>query len=90
MVVPYVTAGMGGLTLRARSQLQPILNVQSSQSFLSENLGGGVKWYSSKHWGLRGDYRFFIVNGKSTADPFFGLNETRYGNRVYGSILLTY
>jgi hypothetical protein len=89
-LAPYVTGGMGGLTLRAREALQPVLGVKSSDTFLSENLGGGVKWLSSKHWGVRGDYRFFVVDGKNSGDQFFGLNDTRFGHRVYGSLLLAY
>jgi Outer membrane protein beta-barrel domain len=89
-LVPYLTAGIGGLSLRSSSNLQSLFGLQPTQSFFTQNLGAGVKWYSSHHWGLRGDYRFFIVDGKSSADPFFGLNNNRYGSRVYGSILLSY
>ena len=87
--VPYAAAGMGGLTMQPRTAVHE-LGAVNTTTFLSENVGGGLKWFSSKHWGLRGDYRYIIVNGKSSADPFFGLNETRYGNRVYGGLLLTY
>jgi hypothetical protein len=88
--VPYATGGMGGLTLWSRDELQTLFDVHQRQSFLTENVGGGLKWYSSKHWGVRGDYRFIIINGKSAADPFFGLNDNRYGHRFYGSLMLTY
>ena len=87
--VPYAAGGMGGLTIQPRTGVHA-LGALNTTTFLSENFGGGLKWFSSRHWGVRGDYRFIVVNGKSTADPFFGLNETRYGNRVYGSLLLTY
>jgi hypothetical protein len=87
--VPYVAGGMGGLTVRPKAVLNDF-GLTNTTTFLSENLGGGIKWFSSKHWGLRGDYRFIVVNGRTSADSFFGLNETRYGNRVYGSLLLTY
>ncbi len=49
-------------------------------------MGGGVKWYAGR-WGLRGDYRFLAVRSKDDAPEFFG-QETRYGHRVYGGVML--
>jgi hypothetical protein len=45
-----------------------------------------VNWYAGR-WGLRGDYRFIAVQSKDDAPAFFG-QETRYGHRVYGGVLL--
>jgi outer membrane protein with beta-barrel domain len=81
-VVPYVTGGVGGLTLFDRASLGIIGN----QTFLTGNVGGGVKWFNGR-WGLRGDYRFIAVRSKDDAPAFFG-QETRYGHRVYGGVLL--
>jgi hypothetical protein len=81
-VVPYVTGGVGGLSLFER----PILGVVGTETFLTGNVGGGVKWYSGR-WGLRGDYRFVAVRSKEDAPEFFG-QETRYGHRVYGGVIL--
>ena len=81
-VVPYVTGGVGGLSL---FQTQT-LGVNSTDTFFTSNVGGGVSWYAGR-WGLRGDYRFVAVRSKTDASPFFG-QETRYGHRVYGGLLL--
>ena len=81
-VVPYVTGGAGGLTLFERRALV----VDDSETFLTGNVGGGVNWYAGR-WGLRGDYRFIVVQSKDEAPAFFG-QETRYGHRVYGGVLL--
>jgi hypothetical protein len=81
-VVPYVTGGVGGLTLFER----PSLGINDTDTFLTGNVGGGVKWFKGR-WGLRGDYRFIAVRSKDDAPSFFGL-ETRYGHRVYGGVLL--
>jgi hypothetical protein len=81
-VVPYVTGGVGGLSLLEKASL----GVADTETFLTGNVGGGVKWYSGR-WGLRADYRFIAVNGKDEAPDFFG-QETRYGHRVYGGILV--
>jgi hypothetical protein len=81
-VVPYVTGGVGGLTLFERRAL----TVDGTETFLTGNLGGGVNWYAGR-WGLRGDYRFIAVQSKDDAPAFFG-RESRYGHRVYGGVLL--
>jgi hypothetical protein len=81
-VVPYVTGGVGGLSLfETRS-----LGINGAETFLTGNVGGGVAWYAGR-WGLRGDYRFIAVQSKDAAPDFFG-QETRYGHRVYGGVIL--
>ena len=82
-VVPYVTAGAGGLSLLDRSGL----GIQDTETFLTGNVGGCVKWYAGR-WGLRGDYRFVAVRSNDEAPEFFG-RETRYGHRVYGGVILS-
>jgi hypothetical protein len=81
-VVPYVTGGVGGLSLFERAPL----GINDTETFLTGNLGGGVKWYSGR-WGLRGDYRFVTVQSKDDAPEFFG-QDTRYGHRVYGGVIV--
>jgi hypothetical protein len=81
-VVPYVTGGIGGLSLFERVPL----GVNDTETFLTGNFGGGVKWYSGR-WGLRGDYRFVVVQSKDEAPEFFG-QDTRYGHRVYGGVII--
>jgi hypothetical protein len=80
--VPYATAGIGGLTLLDK----PALGIDGSTTFLTGNVGGGVKWYAGR-WGVRADYRFLGVKSKDDAPTFFG-QETRYGHRVYGGLIL--
>ena len=81
-VVPYATAGLGGLSLFERAEV----GVSDTTTFLTSNVGGGVKWYAGR-WGLRGDYRFIAVQSKDDAPAFFG-QETRYGHRVYGGVIV--
>jgi outer membrane protein with beta-barrel domain len=81
-VVPYVTGGVGALTVFETADL----GVNDAETFLTGNVGGGVKWYAGR-WGLRGDYRFVGVQSKDDAPAFFG-QETRYGHRVYGAVIL--
>jgi hypothetical protein len=81
-VVPYVTGGIGGLSLFER----PALGIVGTETFLTGNVGGGLKWFSGR-WGLRGDYRFVAVRSKDDAPEFFG-RETRYGHRVYAGVIL--
>ena len=83
-VVPYATGGVGGLTMFER----PELGIRSDETFLTGNVGGGVKWYApNNRWGLRGDYRFAATRSKDDAPAFFG-RETRYLHRVYGAVII--
>jgi hypothetical protein len=82
--VPYVTSGVGGLT----SFKQSSLGIHRVDTFLTANVGGGLKWYApSGTWGVRGDYRFMAIQSKDTAPAFFG-QDTRYGHRVYGALII--
>ena len=81
-VVPYVTGGVGGLSLFEQADL----GVNDTETFFTGNVGAGVKWYSGR-LGLRGDYRFIAVQSKDDAPAFFG-QERRYGHRVYGGIVI--
>jgi hypothetical protein len=83
-VTPYATGGVGGQTLFDTASL----GIADTQTFLTGNVGGGVKWFhSSGRWGLRGDYRFIVVQSKDDAPAFWG-QETRYGHRVYGAVVI--
>jgi hypothetical protein len=81
-VVPYVTGGGGGLSFFKKENL----GISNTETFLTGNVGGGVKWFSGR-WGLRGDYRFVAVQSKDDAPVFFG-HETRYAHRVYGGLVI--
>jgi opacity protein-like surface antigen len=83
-LVPYATGGVGGLTMFNKASL----GINSNQTFLTGNVGGGLKWYAPNgRWGLRGDYRFMVTQSQSTAPAFFG-QDKRYGHRVYvGAII---
>lgn len=80
-VVPYVTGGVGGLTLLETAAL----GINQAETFLTGNVGGGLKWFAGR-WGLRADYRFVGVRSKDDAPEFFG-QVTRYGHRVYGGVI---
>jgi hypothetical protein len=81
-VVPYVTGGVGGLTLLETANL----GIDQAETFLTGNVGGGLKWYAGR-WGLRADYRFLAVQSKDDAPAFFG-QVTRYGHRVYAGVIV--
>jgi hypothetical protein len=81
-VVPYLTGGVGGMTVFERR----LVNIDDTETFFTGNAGGGVAWHGGR-WGLRADYRFIAVQSKDDAPAFFG-TETRYGHRVYGGVLV--
>jgi opacity protein-like surface antigen len=82
-VVPYVTGGVGGVTLFETVAL----GIPDMKTLFSSNVGGGVKWYANGRWGLRADYRFIATQSKDDAPAFFG-RDTRYGHRVYGAVVV--
>ena len=86
--VPYLTGGLGGVTLSPHREAS-LLGIENYKTFLTGNLGGGVKWFAAPHLGFRGDYRLFVVENSDTAPLFFG-GETRYGHRVQGGLVFTY
>src|SRR5262245_57624414 len=87
-VSPYIAGGVGGLTLFTNTHVTN-LGIVNNETYLTGNAGGGVKWYATTHFGLRGDFRFLMVKNKDDA-PFFNTTWNQYGARVYGGILLTY
>ena len=87
-LIPYLTAGLGGITLSPRREAS-LLGIENYKTFLTGNLGGGVRWFAAPHLGFRGDYRLFVVENSNTAPLFFG-GETRYGHRVQGGLVFTY
>jgi opacity protein-like surface antigen len=83
-VVPYATGGIGGLTVFSRESL----GITSTVTFLTLNVGGGVKWYApSGRWGLRAEYRLIATGSNDSASEFFG-RDNRYANRVYGAVII--
>ena len=83
-VIPYATGGVGAFTMLQQANL----GINSTETFLTGNVGGGVKWYAANgRWGLRGDYRFIATQSKDTAPAFYG-QDTRYGHRVYGAVII--
>ena len=81
-IVPYVAGGVGGMSVYQTADL----GINSTETFLTGNVGGGLKWYSGR-WGARVDYRFLTVRAKNEPSNFFG-QEMRYGHRIYGGVLL--
>ncbi len=82
-VVPYVTGGVGGVTI---FETVP-LGIADVKTLFSGNVGGGLKWYPNGRWGLRADYRFIATQSKDDAPAFFG-REMRYGHRIYGAVVV--
>ena len=88
IISPYVAGGVGGLTLLTNTDVTN-LGIVSNETFLTGNAGGGVKWYATRHFGVRADFRLFVVRNKDEGQ-FFNTTWNQYGARAYGGILLTY
>lgn len=87
-LVPYLTAGVGGLTMFNTTDIAA-LALSQDHTYLTMNTGGGMKWFAANGWGIRADYRFFRVQDKDNAPLFFGQEGPRFGHRVYAGLLLT-
>jgi hypothetical protein len=87
--VPFGTAGLGGLSMFDTDSVAN-LGVNATTHYLTGSVGGGLKWFPARHWGVRGEYRLFMVDGKETAPAFFGQENVRYGHRVTAGLVMTY
>jgi len=74
---PYIVGGLG-FTHDSNSNNTP------NRTEFSWSIGGGVKYYASRHIGFRGDIRYLPTYGNSSnatyCDPFFGCYNTRVSN----------
>ena len=81
---PFAVAGLGF----SHFGVQPV-NGESVLGFsnrFSYNLGGGVKYFFTRHWGLRAEVRWspsHTTQGQSIyCDPFFGCAPTTVANKA--------
>jgi opacity protein-like surface antigen len=87
-VAPYVAAGLGAMTMFNTTDVEAI-GIFSRRTFLTTNVGAGLKWFPVAHWGVRGDYRYFLIRNNDDAPRFFG-QEDRNAHRVYAGLVYTY
>jgi hypothetical protein len=88
-VVPYALVGLGAFNVMKREGTEA-LGVTQSQALLAGNIGAGVKWFAVRGWGLRADYRVFLIQRNDAASEFFGGLGTRYGHRLYAAAFATF
>lgn len=74
---PYIVGGLG-FTHDSNSNSTP------NRTEFAWSIGGGVKYYASRHIGFRADVRYLPTYGSSSnatyCDPFFGCYTTRVSN----------
>jgi hypothetical protein len=90
-LVPYVTGGVGLLTLISRNSTKQF-GITEAENHMATNVGGGVKIFrggDAKNWGFRVDYRYILINKSSDAAAFFAKDESRQGQRVYIGMFYT-
>ena len=88
-VVPYVSVGAGALTTFARAASSDF-GLGGDRTYPMVNLGGGVRWFPIRHWGVRGDYRFMGIRRGDTTPPAPGARVVRSAHRIYGALVLTF
>jgi hypothetical protein len=91
-VAGYVTGGAGMLTLFSRTAAARLFGLTQNESFVTTNVGGGVKLFRRgdyRNWGFRIDYRVLMVNKKSDTVALFAQSKRRTGHRFYIGMLYT-
>jgi hypothetical protein len=92
----YLTGGIGQVLLSPRVPTKVFgydIDSVGTQTFLAENIGGGVKIFrgaDAPNWGFRADYRYLFVNENSDAPAFFARSKSRGAHRVYVGMLYTW
>jgi hypothetical protein len=92
----YITGGIGALSLASRVPTKVLgydPDVIGMQTFITENIGGGIKIFraaDAPNWGFRVDYRYLFVNSKDSAPAFFAKSKSRGAHRVYVGMLYTW
>ncbi len=92
----YITGGAGAISLQPRVPTKIFgydVDQVGWQTFPSENIGAGIKIFraaDAPNWGFRVDYRFLIVQSKSSAPEFFAKNKGRTAHRIYAGMLYTW
>ena len=92
----YVAGGIGAVSLWPRVPTKVLgydVDTVGVQTFISENIGGGVKIFrgaDAPNWGFRADYRYLFVNSNGDAPAFFAKSKSRGAHRVYVGMLYTW
>jgi hypothetical protein len=94
----YVTGGAGLISLQPRVPTAQFGYTSGTggvgwQRFSTENVGVGLKIFraaDAPNWGFRADYRFLIVQSKSSAPMFFAQSKSRSAHRFYVGMLYTW
>jgi opacity protein-like surface antigen len=86
-VAPYAAAGLGALAMFNTDDVEN-LGVTRDRTHLTSNIGAGLKWFPVPRWGVRFDYRFFMIRNDQEAPAFFG-QEDREAHRIYGGLVFT-
>jgi hypothetical protein len=88
-VVPYVSVGAGAMTAFARAASSDF-GLGGDRTYPTISVGGGVRWFPIRHWGVRGDYRFMGIRRGDSPSPSPGSRVVRSAHRVYGALVLTF
>src|SRR5258708_7405572 len=94
--VKFNVYAAGGVQLQARGPTKQFgydVDTVGWQSFMTENVGGGIKIFRASdapNWGFRIDYRLIFINSNSSAPAFFAHSKSRTGSRVYVGMLYTW
>lgn len=86
--VPFVQAGLGGWRTLNGDEAANV-RLAPSTTYLTAMVGGGLRWFPIRHWGLRLDYRYFALantGGGAVADN----GPRRTAHQIYAGLIVTF
>lgn len=86
--VPFVQAGLGGWRTFSGDEAINV-SLSPSRTYLAGMVGGGFRWFPIRHWGLRLDYRYFMLgnnNGSAVTDN----GPRRTAHQIYTGLIVTF
>jgi hypothetical protein len=86
-IVPYLSVGAGALTTFALTNGSRF-GLEGNTTYPMASVGGGVRWFPIRHWGVRGDYRFMGIRHDAASAPAGRV--ARSAHRVYGALIMTF
>jgi hypothetical protein len=86
--VPFVQAGVGGWRTLNGEEAGNV-RLSPSTTYLSGMVGGGLRWFPIRHWGLRLDYRYFVLADTNTA-AVADNGPRRTAHQLYAGLIVTF
>ena len=86
--VPFVQAGLGGFRTMGGAEATNV-SLAPSTTYLTAMVGGGLRWFPIRHWGLRLDYRYYAISNNGSA-AVADNGPRRSAHQIYAGLIVTF